>query len=363
MRYTTVDVPLQYTVEYTEPPKRTLIAGCFARNVQIEVPTVFSGEATLVATVNDRSFKHNGSQTIKEYWSYDGDFFSPLDSNEESFNPGYFFEYDPVVLSTWKNRVVREVPEHGKISRIGGRNASSLDEVNDVLDRMHHDMQTEIEKVGLFVDGRLMRKTQLPKLHGEMIYRFNGAHVKLALWRANQELVENQFLEIATNLRGYEALREWAYAFTRIENEKEGRETDLSQWHEINIIEPSLLPDDQTFEKHVLYLSNGLLQADNLLRERSDAMIEAWLEARRCHTAATSTMDVPSIERLLDAWDRWMEIYHHEETLRCKSFEGRHDADDDVMQIALTAARVFWESRPMNELGPRLGPELRFPKQ
>jgi hypothetical protein len=71
------------------------------------------------------------------------------------------------------------------------------------------------------------------------------------------------------------------------------------------------------------------------------------MAARRAFHAAAASMDEDAIAEMLEAWQKFYEVYEVHENAARSRYQSSYRVSDDIRYKALMGAHAIWENRPI----------------
>lgn len=349
----TINVPYLFEAEHYPPRARNAVTSVFGGMMTVEVDSVTSQEAPLVVTWREDEFRQS---TTHEAYSHEGHIVLPVIGRSREavdihdVTPVDLYDY-PVVHGSMNRSDMKpdDAPwEKLRCMKIGEARIYDETRWSEAVERIKQTVKDAAAEC-VFIDGKLFRKGELPKLEATVDFIGAGTYVRIRLaHRQEGDGAHTLVLPLAE----YESLAEWA----RYRAAGDDEAGTIREKVEVSIVTPELMPPTDGIKREVLRFSDFLFQEDIKFRELEDDTIDQWKTVRRAIAAAKGDATQENVDDLIDQWQVFFELEARDKNARHEKFGSRHRLEQDFHYQAFRALRHVWDAKP---IAPKMAAEFR----
>lgn len=334
------DVPYFFEAQYVPRGKRKPVPGTFGGSMKIEVESATSAEAALVVTVAGNDGFRDRFEC--NYVEFDGEFFARKSSDPEiriaDFSGGCLNLHNDYDLAKYAQGGITEQPD-GEFYAIEGYYD---EERGRAAIEVRKEQVREAARSLIFVDGILHRRSPLPTIKASIEYRMSGNDVvSVRLGQTDERSGAHAMMFGIGDLASAET-----WANDRIQREPDGRAV-IYKDIDVDVHLPHLLPKTDILAREMIRIGRFQLDDEIDLKKQDDEVIIQWMAARRAFNAAAASLDEYAITEMLEAWQRFYEVYEVSENAVRSRYNSSYRASGDIRYKALMGAFEMWENRPI----------------
>lgn len=340
----TFNVPYFYAASYRPPRKQKAIDGTFAGAMDIEIESVTSMEAPVVATIT----RDDGINRVsREFVAYEGSYYTSQNGswwreNQEEIS---IAQFDASHLELHPERSIAhfnagdysETPD-GAILCVEGR--YNPDNFEAAIETKKDEVRAAAAKL-LFVNGILLKQCDLPTIRAKIEYRSTRYPISIDLGKRDETLGSHGAVFALDQLAAAEA---WA-----ADRQRREPVAEVDNYLSVEIHQPHLMPENTIFADEAISVVEFVMSRNIDLKEQSDEYLLKFVEARKALKNAIADRSDDNITTMLETWIDLYRQYGVDEEIRCRRYSMSFDIEDQLDYKALMGISIAWENRPILE--------------